>query len=184
MPQQGYVMKKWRTPIFILLLVGVVCWLAGCALFIDNPYFDVKESGLNWVVIRHYNMRLKPIHRVSIRVDGSGLVTVREGTSLLVTNPFAASHQDPNWNDCRESRVTLPPDEVQPIFQMLVDAGLFEERGKGKSSNTNEAIFVTANIQNKTTGSEHDVFGSDPDFAEQLKNVVMMFYRPQVRGKK
>jgi len=153
--------------------------LCGCVNFFDNPFFTVKESGLNWVFIRHYNFRTTPIQRVSVRVDGNGLVTVREGTSALVTNPFAASHTDPNWNDLREQRITIPREDVVPLYQMLVDAGLFKERRKGESSSTNEAIFVSANIQCKTCGSEDDVYGSDPDLAEHLKNVVLMFYQPQ-----
>jgi hypothetical protein len=161
-----------------LMAVTVIC---GCVSFFDNPFFTVKESGLNWVFIRNYNFRTTPMHRVSVRVDGNGLVTVREGTSILVTNPFAAGHTDETWNDLREKRITIPRDEVIPLFQMLVDAGLFKERRRGDSTNTNEAIFVSANIQGKTCGSEDDIYGSDPELAEHLKNVIMMFYRPQPR---
>lgn len=172
-----YTMKK---TIFCAALASatVIC---GCVSFFDNPFFTVKESGLNWVFIRNYNLRASPIHRVSVRVDGNGLVTVRDGTSVLVTNPFAASHTDASWNDLREQRITIPREDVMPLFQMLVDAGLFKERRKGDSANTNEAIFVSANIQGKTCGSEDDIYGSDPELAEHLKNVVMMFYRPQPR---
>ncbi|MBP7638609.1 MAG: hypothetical protein KBA18_12090 [Kiritimatiellae bacterium] len=170
-----------RTLAGVLLAVAVV---SGCASFIDNPYFAVKESGLNWVSIRHYNYRVKPIQRVAVRMDGNGIVTVREGSSLLVTNPFASNHNDPNWNDVVESRITLPREEVNRIFQMLVDQGLFEDRRKGDSINTNEAIFVSANIQSKTCGSEDDVFGSDPNLAEHLKNVMLMFYHPQPKRRR
>ena len=45
--------------------------------------------------IRHYNYRVKPIQR-GRPLDGTGIVTVREGGSLLVTNPFASNHNDPN----------------------------------------------------------------------------------------
>jgi hypothetical protein len=117
-------------------------------------------------------------------MDGNGIVTVREGSSLLVTNPFASNHNDPNWNDVVESRITLPREEVNRIFQMLVDQGLFEDRRKGDSINTNEAIFVSANIQSKTCGSEDDVFGSDPNLAEHLKNVMLMFYHPQPKRRR
>jgi len=173
-------MKK-RMLLGALLAVAVV---SGCASFIDYPYFTVKESGLNWVSIRHYNYRVKPIQRVATRMDGNGIVTVREGSSMLVTNPFAANHTDPNWNDVVETRITLPSEEVTRIFQMLVDQGLFEDRRKGDSINTNEAIFVSANIQNKTCGSEDDVFGSDPNLAEHLKSVMLMFYRPQPKRRR
>ncbi len=173
-------MKKRRL-LGALLAAAVV---GGCASFIDYPYFTVKESGLNWVSIRHYSYRTKPIQRVAVRMDGNGMVTVREGSSLLVTHPFAANHNDPNWNDVVETRITLPREEITRIFQMLVDQGLFEDRRKGDGINTNEAIFVSANIQNKTCGSEDDVFGSDPNLAEHLKSVMLMFYRPQPRRRR
>lgn len=153
--------------------------LCGCASFLDNPFFTVKESGLNWISIRHYNYRSTPVQRVSVRIDGNGLVTVREGSSMLVTNPFAKKSEDSTWNDIRESRITLSREEVVPLFQMLVDRGLFKDRRKGDSVTTNEAIFVSANIESKTCGSEDDIWGSDPELAEHLKNVVLMFYHPQ-----
>ena len=155
---------------------AVIC---GCASFINNPFFTVKESGLNWISIRHYNYRSTPVQRVSVRIDGNGMVTVREGSSMLVTNPFAKKSDDSTWNDIRESRITLTREEVVPLFQMLVDRGLFKDRKKGDSVNTNESIFVSANIESKTCGSEDDIWGSDPELAEHLKNVVLMFYHPQ-----
>jgi hypothetical protein len=166
---------------FTFLLAALLC---GCATLIGNPYFKVKESGLNWVSIRHYNFKTKPVQRVSVRIDGSGIVTVREGTSALVSNPFAAGSDAQNWNDIRETRVTLPREEVVPLFQMLVDRGLFAERKKSDVVSTNEVIFVSANIQNKTCGSETDVYGSDPELAEHLKTVLMMFYHPQPKSRR
>lgn len=167
-------------PLFFLAILT----LCGCVNFFENPYFAVKESGLNWISIRHYNYRTTPVQRVSLRLDGNGNVTVREGSSMLVTNPFAANHDDPNWNDVNETRITLPRENMTRLFQSLVDQGLFVERRKGDSVNTNEAIFVSANIQNKTCGSSDDVYGSDPELAEHLKNVVLMFYHPQPKRRR
>ena len=164
-----------------MLAAAVFC---GCQSFLDNPFFTVKESALNWVSIRHYNYKTTPIQRVSVRIDGSGVVTVREGSSNLVNNPFAAKSDNANWNDIRETRITIPREDVVPLFQMLVDRGLFKERTKGDSINTNEAIFVSSNIQCKTCGSEDDIYGSDPDLAEHLKTVVMMFYHPQPKNRR
>ena len=67
-------MRK-HTLVGLLLAAAALC---GCVSFIDNPYFAVKESGLNWVSIRHYNYRVKPIQRVAVRIDGNGIVTVRD----------------------------------------------------------------------------------------------------------
>ena len=175
-------MTKHLTPIALSMLAFLA--VCGCASFINNPYITVKESGLNWVSIRYYNYRTVQIQRVSLRLDGNGIVMVREGTSMLVTNPFAANHTDSSWNDVVESRLTIPSEEMTRIFQMLVDQGLFEERRKGNSTNTNEAMFVSANIQNKTCGTEDDLYGSDPDLAEHLKNVLLMFYHPQPKRRR
>ncbi len=162
----------------IFLAATVFC---GCETYLFSPYFTVKESGLNWIAIRHYNYKTTPIQRVNVRIDGNGLVTVREGSSMLVNNPFAANASDSHWNDIRETRITLSREEVVPLFQMLVDKGLFKERIKIKNNSvaTNEAIFVSANIESKTCGSEDDIFGIDPELAEQLKEVTLMFYHPQ-----
>ncbi|MEI7900980.1 MAG: hypothetical protein WCK89_12075 [bacterium] len=165
-----------------LLLATLLCY--GCQSFLNDPFFTVKESGLNWVVIRHYNYKAMPIQRVSVRIDGSGIVTVREGSSQLVSNPYASRSDAPSWNDIRESRITLPREEVLPLFQVLVDHGLFKDRRKSDSVNTNEAIFVSANIQCKTCGNEDDVYGSDPELAEYLKNVLMLFYHPQPKTRR
>ena len=169
-------MRNFRLCSVLLLVAAVLC---GCQNFVFSPYFTVKESGLNWVSIRHYNQRVDPIQRVSVRIDGNGMVTVREGSSMLVTNPFAANASDSHWNDIRETRLTLTREEVIPLFQMLVDKGLFKERVKGTSVATNEAIFVSADIEGKTCGSEDDIYGIDPELAEHLKMVMMMFYHPQ-----
>ena len=158
----------------------------GCETYLFSPYFTVKGSALNWVSIRHYNYKTTPIQRVNVRIDGSGMVTVREGSSLLVSNAFAAKSTDDAWSDIRETRITLTAEEIVPLFQMLVDKGLFKERikGTGKSAMTNEAIFVSANIDSKTCGSEDDIYALDPDLADHLKMVVMMFYHPQPKQRR
>lgn len=168
----------------IAVLLALLFPLCGCRHVVDDPYVKVKDSGLNWVSIRHYNQRTTPFQRVSVRIDGSGVVTVREGTSLLVTNPYAANVNDPNWNDIRERRITIAREDVIPIFQMLVDQGLFLRRKKSDPANPNESVFVSANIEGKTCGSDENVFGSDPDLAESLKNIVLMFHQPQPRNKR
>jgi hypothetical protein len=164
-----------------LLATAVFC---GCSTLLDNPFFTVEESGLNWVSIRYYNYKTTPIQRVSVRIDGNGMVNVREGTSNLVCNPFAAKSNAETWDDIREQRIMLTREEIVPLFQMLVDRGLFKERQKSDIVHTNEAICVSANIQCKTCGSEDDIYGSDPDLAEHLKNVMMMFYHPQPKRRR
>lgn len=166
------------------LLSVVAAVLCGCEHFIFNPHFTVKDSGLNWVDIRHYDLKAVPVNRVNVRIDGNGFVIVREGSSMLVNNPFAHKSSDDTWDDIRETRITLSREEVIPLFQLLVDNGLFEERRANGQASTNESIFVTANIDGKTCGSEDDVFVCDPDLAEHLKTVLLMFYHPQPRQRR
>ena len=173
-----------RNVLLCSLLVFAVAVFCGCQEFLFSPYFTVKESGLNWVSIRHYNYKATPIQRVNVRIDGNGMVTVLEGSSMLVNNPFAANANESHWNDIRETRITLTREEIVPLFQMLVDKGLFKERLKGECVVTNEAIFASANIDGKTCGSEDDIFGIDPELAEHLKMVLMMFYHPQPKQRR
>lgn len=158
------------------ILVTVVC---GCRFVTEDPIFEVKESGLNWLEIRYFNYRRKPITRVRIHINGSGFVEVREGTSALVSNEFAANTKDAQWADIHQTRLNIAPEEAQLYFQQLVDAGLFKKRYKwGSNVHSNEAIFAFANINNKTTGDRDDIWTTDPDLAEHLKNIVLMFYHP------
>lgn len=168
-------MKK-IVALFSLVIFAVLC---GCRYIPEEKIFEVKESGLNWLDIKYFNYRRQPIIRVSVRVDGTGFVDVREGASQLVSNDFAANTKDVQWGDVRHSRISIPPEEATQLFQTLVDAGLFKDRYKWNNNvHSNEAIFAVANINNKTTGSQDDIYTTDPDLAEHLKNVVLMFYHP------
>jgi len=138
----------------------------------ENPYFTVEESGLNWLEINH--VKKQGSLRVRVWVDGNGIVTVREGKSPLVGNDFATDVKDPKWADVREYRLNIPRENVVPIFQMLVDHGLFEKQDKDAKGSEDELVMARANIQHKTISSAI----SDPELAEYLKNVVMMFYHP------
>ncbi len=86
---------------------------------------------------------------------------------------------NPQWNDIRETRVTISRDEAVFLFQSLVDKGLFEKPKKPDDIEKANQIYVSANIQNKTVTYVDPV--GDPDLAEQLMMVVWMFYHPQPR---
>lgn len=166
-----------RNFITVLLSLGAAL-LCGCRNFMEDPYFTVKESGLNWVEIRQYSIASNT-HRVRVRIDGNGIVTVREGTSPLVGNPFAADVNNERWEDIRESRLTIPRDEARFLFQTMVDRGLFVKQEKPDDKTLKEekdSVFVSANIQCKTTSSPDPV--TDPDLLDHLKMVVLMFYHP------
>lgn len=168
------------------LLASLSLAVVGCRWirFVDDPYFKVEKSGLNWVEIRQYETTGRK-QRVRLRIDGSGIVTVRDGTSALVGNSFAANAKHENWEDIREKRITISEDDARMIYQSLVDAGLFvkyegipyiDERPL-PSTNETTFVYVSGNINNKTTGSADPV--GKPDLLEQLKLVVLTFYQPR-----
>ncbi len=167
----------------VLRLSGILFLLltAGCLSPLENPYFSVEESGLNWVDIRHYNTT-KPIQRVWVRLDGNGIVTVRSGTSPLVSNSFAKDFDNQLWDDIYQTRLTIPREEANFLFQSLVDKGLFEKTKKPDDVEQADQIYVTANIQNKTVTYTDPV--GEPDLAEQLRMIVMMFYHPRPKNAK
>ena len=161
---------------FTLSVCSATLLLCGCRNFLEDPFFTVKESGLNWVEIRQYTISSHP-QRVRVRIDGNGIVTVREGTSPLVGNPFASDVSNERWDDIRETRITIPREEAQFLFQTMVDKGIFVKQDKpDKEMLKKEAVYISANVQCKTTSSSDPV--TDPDLLDHLKMVVLMFYHP------
>ncbi len=153
-----------------------LCALTGCQHPMENPYFQVKASGLNWLEIRKYTIG-EQTRRVRVRIDGNGVITVRDGTSPLVGNPFAYDVNNSNWGDIRETRLNIPPEEALFLFQSLVDNGLFVKQKKPEGELAKGThYFFSANIQNKTASSIDPI--TDPELAERLDMVVRMFYRP------
>jgi hypothetical protein len=174
-----------RNLLFTLLACLIVV-LTGCIWHsgVNEPYFQVESSGLNWVEIRQYEVTGMK-RRIRLRIDGNGMVSLREGTSALVSNSFAANNKQDNWEDIREKRVTLSEDDARLIFQSLVDAGLFEkyeqlpfvDEKPMPSTNDTSFVYVSANINNKTAGSADPV--GKPELLEQLKIVILTFYQPK-----
>jgi len=180
-------MKNFIYPLlasFIVLFAGCR-WNSG----MNEPIFKVEKSGLNWVEIRQYETVGRK-HRVRMRIDGNGIVTVRDGTSALVGNTFAANIKSENWEDIREKRITISEDDATLVFQSLVNAGLFEKPEvipfitdiPTLSTNETTFVYVSANIDNKTVGSADPI--AKPDLLEQLKLVILTFYQPQPIRKK
>jgi hypothetical protein len=168
------------------LLASFIVLFAGCRWNsgMNEPYFKVEQSALNWVEIRHYETEGRK-QRVRLRIDGNGIVTVRDGTSALVSNSFAANTKNESWEDIRENRITISEEDTGLIFQSLVNAGIFEKPEKipfisdvpTLSTNETSLVYVSANINNKTVGSSAPV--AKPELLEQLKLVVLTFYKPQ-----
>jgi hypothetical protein len=168
-----------------LLLAFFIVVFAGCRYSpVDQPYFTVKSSALNWVEIRQYETGGRET-RIRLRIDGNGVVNVRDGTSALVGNTFAANIKSENWDDIRENRISIPEEDVLLIFQSLVDAGLFYRPQvipyvtdvPTLSTNETSLVYVTANINNKTVGSSDPV--AEPVLLERLKLIVLTFYKPR-----
>lgn len=165
------------------LTAGAVALLAicGCQHPMENPHFQVRNSGLNWVEVRKYEVGGEHPQRVRVRLDGHGAVRIHAGSSPLVTNPFAHNPAHPQWADITETRRTISSEEAHLLFQTLVDGGLFVKQGTLKEDEKKEGdfFFVSANISNKTTSSPEPV--TDPDLIEHLRVFIMLFHQPAPR---
>jgi len=175
-----------RKLVYIFFSVSLASLVSGCLYHFENPYFTVKESGLNWVVIRQLYVTGNRQH-INLRIDGNGMVVLKEGTSPLIINSFASNTQSEHWDDIRDHRFTLPPEDVNSIFQNLVNSGLFVKRTKSlfsgaASTNETSFVFVSANIQNKTAGSPDPI--TDPELLDALKMTVRQFYHPRPAQRK
>ncbi len=149
---------------------------AGCFNpFFTNPHFTVQESGLNWIEI--YSKKVPGPTLARVRIDGSGIVKVRSGTSPLVGDAYAKDPANESWEDIRNAQLTIPRDEVVRIFQELVNNGLFVEQRQSDDSPTDHLIRVSGNIDNHTVSA----IIYDPVLHEHLKSIVMLFDRPQRR---
>ena len=157
---------------------------AGCGPFWVDPYITVKESQLNWVHIHYYNLSRNPARRISVYLNGSGLVEVKKGTSELVSNDFAKGYKDESWDNIRTHRIQVDPKRLNDIFQTLVNHGVLDREKTGKSSKKdkfNRFIAVKANICANTYSDNVNIFEVDPDLAENLLDVVREFEHPALK---
>lgn len=177
-------MRKLKILLLLLVLVGVA---AGCGLFWDDPYVTVTTSPLNWVEIHYYNANREPIRRETVRVNGTGFVEVKSGTSRRVSDSFAKTMTDATWDDYNTQNYNVDPEHVREVFQDLVNAGLFDKDKMFKSTkfpSPGRFVAVRAAIDNKTYSEPQNVFEEDPDLAERLYNVVREFKRPTLGRKR
>ena len=166
---------------FILLFSFFI--LPGCGPFWIDPYITVRESQLNWVHIHYYNMKRKPMRRIGVYINGTGLVEVRKGTSELVSNDFAKHYKDDDWGSIKTYRVQIDPKQATDIFQNLVNFGLLDREKTFKASKKSvqdRFIAVKANINTNTYSDNVNIFEEDPDLAEQLLDVVREFEHPSL----
>lgn len=166
---------------FKKLLTIALLAFAGCGPFWVDPYITVEESPLNWVHIHYYNLSRKPIRRINVYINGTGLVEVKKGSSDLVSNDFAKRYADDNWGKIKTYRVQIDPAHANDIFQNLVNFGLLDREKNFKSSkkeSVDRFIAVKANICTNTYSDNVNIFEEDPDLAEQLLDVVREFENP------
>ena len=162
-------------------LLFTFSFLPGCGPFWVDPYIVVQESSLNWVAIHYYNMNRQPIRRVGVEIYGNGLVTVKKGTSELVSNDFAKRCKDESWDNIKTFRLQIDPKNVNDIFQNLVNNGLLDREKTFKASDKESQtrfIAVKANINSNTYSDNVNMFEEDPDLAEHLLDVVREFEQP------
>ncbi len=164
--------------ISLIIIAAVLTLSSGCFdPFYSNPYFKVEESGLNWLEIYYKQISSKKLVRV--RIDGGGVVKIREGTSPLVGNEFAHDNLNDKWEDIRDYNLTISKAEANRIFQELTNNGLFLEQKKSDDAPQGAAIMAFGNIQNHTVYST--VY--DADLYEHLHAIVLTFYHPQPKRK-
>lgn len=168
------------------LLFAFAClFVSGCGPFWVDPYIVVKESSLNWVSIRYYNMNKLPARRIGVDIYGNGLVEVKSGTSQLVSNDFARNHESSDWSDIKTHRLHIKPEEANDIFQHLVNCGVLDREKHGKKSDKKtfqRFIAVKANICSHTYSENVNIFEEDPDLAENLLDVVREFEGTAIKG--
>ena len=163
------------------LAFALLAPLAGCGPFWVNPYITVQQSPLNWVEIHYYNLNRKPIRRIGVYLSGAGYVTVKKGTSELVSNDFAKKNGSETWDNIETSRIEVDPNHINDIFQDLVNHGVLDREKFLKGSDKEDMtrfIAVKANISNYTYSENKNIFETDPDLAELLLDVVRQFNAP------
>ena len=161
--------------------------LMGCGLFWDDPYVTVTATPLNWIEVHYYNANREPIRRETVRINGSGFVETRSGTSRRVSDSFAKNFSDETWNDIVTQQYNVDPDHVREVLQDLVNAGLFDRDKVLRSTrypSQGRFIAVRAAVDNKTYSEPVNMFEEDPELAEQLYNFVREFKRPHLGRKK
>ena len=164
-----------------VLLFAVLVAAPGCGPFWVDPYITVKASPLNWVEIHYYNLNRKPIHRISVYLNGAGLVQLKKGTSDLVSNDFAKKYKDSSWENITTRRFHVDPEHLNDIFQNLVNYGLLDRDKWGKKSKKEtftRFIAVKANISSYTYSEQENIYEVDPDLANELYDVVREFDNP------
>lgn len=165
----------------LFTLVSSLSVLPGCGPFWIDPYITVTESPLNWVQIAYYNLSRKPIRRVSVYINGDGLVEVKRGTSELVSNDFAKRYKSESWDEIKTYRLRIDPKAANDIFQNLVNFGVLDREKTFKSAKkdvTDRFIAVKANLCTNTYSDNVNMFEADPDLAEQLLDVIREFENP------
>ena len=165
--------------IFIIMFCAALTLTNGCFdPFYSNPYFKVDESSLNWLEIYYKPVASKQLVRV--RLDGGGVIKIREGSSPLVGDVFAHDNKNERWEDIRDYRLTISKEEVNRLFQELINNGLFLEQKKSSDSPEGTAIMAFGNIQN------HTIYSTiyEPDLYEHLSALVLMFYHPKPKNRK
>ncbi len=169
-----------KTPLRVFSFLGLA-FLAGCGPFWVNPYIAVTESKLNWMEVHYYRTDVKPIRRIALFMNGAGHVEFRKGTSELISNDFAKSHDSEDWRNIRTQRYDVDPNHVNDIFQNLVNHGLLDPEKHFRDTETprkGRMMGVKANINNRGYSEQQNIFEVDPDLAEQLLDVIREFDNP------
>jgi len=132
---QNSALLRWSARILTACLLVIS---SGCAALRGydsdgrpkSRQFQVNLSGLDWMEISYMPAAGDPLFSNSCRLSlyGSGEIIFLTGRSPKVWDSFSSKVDDPHWTEIFEDRLHVPQDDMQAVYQQLVDAGLVTVR--------------------------------------------------------
>ena len=136
---------------------------AGCG---TPPPKVVMPSNLNYANITYANTN----RVVMMEFQGTGYCTMRSGKEAGITNPFSqTAHQT------KDLRQYFSPSEMTYIFQVLVNAGVYEEEPDDVRAPALPYVGISGRIENSGF-SRHS---RTPEFLKIAEDMLALFEKPE-----
>ena len=92
----------------------------------DNKTFVVTLSPLDILEVYYYPSVTNSKYTAPSRLTliGTGMISMRTGTSPLLQSDFAAEHDNDQWQDYRTDQTYISDIDMQAIFQSYVNLGM------------------------------------------------------------